>query len=95
MFKISSNKGFHVTFKNGVTISTQFGAGNYCSNYDSEMDSKLKKCPNSEIAIWNKSGEYITKEIMKMLSKDEDDVVGHITPDEWLDIIVACKNYKE
>ena len=31
-FGTMKNKGFHITFNNGLTISVQFGAGNYCSN---------------------------------------------------------------
>ena len=34
MFRITDNKGFHLTFKNGVTISVQFGIGNYGDNYN-------------------------------------------------------------
>lgn len=33
-FKITGAKGFHLTFPNGWTASVQWGAGNYCDNYD-------------------------------------------------------------
>ena len=29
MFKITSGKGFHVTFPNGYTVSVQWGSGNW------------------------------------------------------------------
>jgi len=32
MLKSTENKGFHLTFQNGYTISVQFGRGNYCMN---------------------------------------------------------------
>ena len=36
-FRICGNKGFHITFENGWTVSVQFGPGNYCDNYDLQM----------------------------------------------------------
>ena len=30
---INNNKGFHMTFKNGLTASVQWGLGNYCDNH--------------------------------------------------------------
>lgn len=47
MFGITQNKGFHITFSNGNTISVQFGAGNYCENQES-----------AEIAIWNENDDW-------------------------------------
>jgi len=32
MFSIVFNKGFHVEFENGYSVSVQFGGGNYCEN---------------------------------------------------------------
>ena len=37
-FQICGNRGFHVTFENGYTVSVQFGWGNYCSNRHAEPD---------------------------------------------------------
>ena len=34
-FASTLRKGFHMTFENGLTISVQWGAGNYCDNRDS------------------------------------------------------------
>jgi len=42
-YKNGDNNGFHITFKNGLTISVQFGKANYCTPKTS-----------AEIAIWNK-----------------------------------------
>ena len=44
MFKSNHNHGFSMTFENGITISVQFGEGNYCDRrdmmkpYKSDMD---------------------------------------------------------
>ena len=32
---VMANKGFHLTFKNGWTVSIQLGCCNYCDNYSS------------------------------------------------------------
>lgn len=34
---INQNKGFHITFKNGWTVSVQFGWGSYCENYNNDI----------------------------------------------------------
>jgi hypothetical protein len=92
MFKITFSKGFHITFPNGVTLSTQFGWGNYCENRD--MSSRETPDPlvskNAEIAIWNEKEEWITDEILK----NGDMVQGYVDIVEWLEIIEKCKNYK-
>ena len=109
-FKVTGGKGFHLTFKNGVTISTQFGGGNYCDNRDypivampyttesqREHESKTPVCPNAEIMIWVKDGETITKEIVnKVLGRDigGDDVEGYIVIEEWVQIISYLQEYK-
>jgi hypothetical protein len=65
MFKIMNNKGFHMTFDNGFTISVQFGKENYCgSRHIEDNDTKLLwQSPDAEIAVlYNGSllsiGEY-------------------------------------
>jgi hypothetical protein len=34
MFKIIEGRGFHITFKNGYTVSVQFGPSSYCDHYN-------------------------------------------------------------
>ena len=62
MFKITSHKGFHITFENGWTVSVQFGGGNYCENYDmpigSEHQAPVLKSKDAEIAAWDKDGKW-------------------------------------
>lgn len=55
-FKSTWRKGFHMSFENGLTVSVQFGAGNYCDNYH-DMDffsDKDAQSSDAEIAIWHK-----------------------------------------
>lgn len=95
MFKITGNKGFKITFKNDVTISVQFGGGNYCDNrYDKIHPPPVgdTECANAEVAMWvGKCGNWITKEYDLDYT---DDVVGDIEPDELLDMLIWAKARK-
>jgi hypothetical protein len=91
MFNICGNKGFHITFSNGITLSTQIGGGNYCNNYDFDILSKINPppCENCEIAIFNKKGNFITGKIIKKynLKIDNDgSVAGYVSFKNWLDV---------
>lgn len=98
MFSICDNKGFHITFENGLTLSTQFGGGNYCANYDIEIERYTRglSCVNAEIAVLgDKRGDWYTREIMAAIGEPADDgVVGHVDIAKWLKIVEACKNYQ-
>jgi len=62
-------EGFTMTFANNLTISVQYGKGNYCTkNGNNESIS-------AEIAIWNENRKWYTFD-------DNDTVLGHQTPDE-------------
>lgn len=83
MFKICDNKGFHVSFENGYTVSVQFGAGNYCDNYDlSVMDYLGQRVPPSftaETALIAPNGDFV--------SYKGDDVQGRQTPEDVLELM--------
>jgi len=93
---ITYARGWHLTFSNGVTVSVQFGPGNYCQNRHLSIDdpsgyaSRLHalECPSAEVAVWDRSGKWITKDIAKALGLDEsDDVLGYVNPDTIARII--------
>lgn len=92
-FETCSNRGFHITFDNGITLSTQIGAGNYCDNYHSEFDFKNPrnswKSDECEIAIMDKDGNFITKQL-----SNKDDVMGWVKFEKWLKVFDWCRNYK-
>ena len=86
MIKATSNKGFHLTFENGWTISVQFGYGNYCDNGHHPEglalhNKRIVESGDAEIAIWNKNGVDYTF--------DNGDIVkGWCSADEvadWID----------
>lgn len=61
------NKGFQMTFENGLTISVQFGKGNYCSNKNKENKTDIHICKDAEICIWVETSE---EEYFKFDSND-------------------------
>ena len=87
MFKITGGKGFHITFPNGLMLSTQFGYGNYCENEDNisllTNRPEIVASDDVEIAVFDKDGLWVT-----------DDVMGHITINDWLKIYQWCVNQK-
>ena len=94
-FKITRNKGFHITFDNDVTVSVQFGAGNYCQHHNEEIKSEIPKkdieSVDAEVAIWKKSGIWITREF-----RDEnDDIFGWQSPEQVLEVLNWAKKYKD
>ena len=95
-FSVLSEKGFRLTFDNGITLSTVFGYGNYCNNREicdwrEEYLFKILVCENCEIAII-KDGEFITKEILGIT---DDDVLGYVDIKKRVEILNICVNYKE
>lgn len=67
MFSITGGKGFQLTFPNGWTASVQWGAGNYCENYNVmeyenpfRIDEKLMRYQSqtAEIAAWDADGVW-------------------------------------
>ena len=91
-YKITNGKGFHISFTNGLTISVQFGPGNYCSNkklVQMRNQPENYECSNAEVAIFAtqdiKGAKWLTN---KFLPKYRGvDVVGYIEPDELAGLI--------
>lgn len=81
MFKITNGKGFHVIFKNGITVSVQFGKGNYCNNRYKPDNPIEVACANAEIAMWHEDGSYIECDTGYNYH-------GHLEPEEVLKYLV-------
>ena len=85
-FEISNNKGFHITYKNGYTVSVQFGGGNYCTNRDLPIEDYGKSVPPSdtaETALMTKDG---------FVPYQGDDVQGYMSPSEVLKLMVYAES---
>lgn len=85
-FTITSAKGFQMTFKNGWTISVQFGIGNYCDNkYRAIVRTDDISCEDAEIAIWDEEGKWY--------NFGSDEVKGYCSADEVAEWIDKVKNF--
>lgn len=68
-----------MTFENGLTISVQFGTGNYCERrsvnapYNGDLQTPIVKSDNAEIAIMDKNVWF---------NFGTDTVKGWVSPDE-------------
>jgi hypothetical protein len=70
MFRITRDKGFHMTFDNGWTVSVQWGTGNYGDHYmkmfdpvsasptDLSQELAAKGSFTAEAAAWDKDGNW-------------------------------------
>ena len=103
MFAITGGKGFQISFPNGLTLSTQFGGGNYCSHYNDSIGLEhlqdYLSSKDVEIAVF--TGEeriehWLTKQAYKGTFNEElnDDVKGYVKLEEWLEILNWCQKYK-
>lgn len=93
MIQSTLNKGFSLTFENGLTISVQFGSVNYCANKDNSIGNMrrhlvndITECINAEIAIWDTQD--------RGFDFGSGTVKGYITANEVADWIIRTKNAK-
>ena len=92
MLRSEYNKGFSLTFENGLTISVQFGVMNYCErrsltkDLTDDLKNYITGSKNAEIAIWDKNNIYF--------SFGDDHVKGWVYADDVADWIYKVKNAK-
>ena len=91
MFAITNNKGFHITFDNGWTVSVQFGWGNYCDHHGKPYDfddltGYYGDSSTAEIAAWDTEGVWH--------EFDLNTVKGYVKPNDVLDFMnmIAAKD---
>lgn len=99
MFKVTDGKGFHIEFENGITVSVQFGAGNYCQNYNSR-ETVLQTGGNmtsmdAEVAIWDKEGNWLAREYVKEVLEEKpmDTVLPRQTVSDVMKILAWAENF--
>lgn len=90
MFVSTMRKGFQMTFENGLTISVQWGAGNYCQNqhnfdHDNPFGHDMKS-KNAEIAIFDERDEFIDPRLFIDCSTDGQ-VAGWLSAEEVAELI--------
>jgi len=69
MFSVKGGRGFRISFRNGYTVSVQFGIGNYCDNqYEKsplslveQLREPTKDSPTAETALTTDAGLVLYK----------------------------------
>ena len=102
MFTTNNNKGFHLTFENGWTISVQFGPGNYCDHrsrpdtdpcitaewYDAQPSKvRIWESTTAEVEAWNKDDVWY--------NFGDDEVKGYMTANEVLELMNMIASKEE
>jgi hypothetical protein len=85
MFKITRGSGFQMTFGNGWTVSVQWGACTYSSNYGQLIGTKCEKANSAEIAAWDAARNWYKFE-------DGDTVKGYCTTGDVAAFITLISN---
>lgn len=106
MFRNTRGRGVHFSFENGYMVSVQWGVMNYCSNrstdfqkYEKELNTKAGdsfiESDTAEVAILNEKGDWVTKDVWQMIGRDRpnEDVIGHLSTDEVIDLLYLVKNF--
>lgn len=88
MFKITDNKGFHLSFDNGITVSVQFGRGNYCDNYTvGGWEGPVEPSSNAEVMVWDREGKTLPIPSAEGEIPENADVVGYQSANDVARII--------
>lgn len=97
MFRSTFNRGFQMTFGNNLTISVQWGTGNYCERkkgiyLSTELRESIIESKDAEIAIWENEGSK------RFLDFGSNQVKGYCSADEvgkWITATCECDSLEE
>ena len=97
-FVSTMRKGFHMTFENGLTVSVQWGAGNYCDNHFPEdrdfTFSKDAESDTAEVAVFNSHGEFIDPQRFFSYEINSDGmVVGWLDPSQVVELLANVRDW--
>lgn len=81
MLRATGNKGFQLTFRNKLTISVQWGRGNYATGVTEELD--MTSALSAEVMIWcndtDRTLSFGRDEVKGWLSSDQVAIIIHNT----------------
>lgn len=84
-----------MTFQNGLTISVQYGKGNYCSrkdlnglDFNEDLRTPIVESQTAEIMVWDGNGNSI------WLDK-YDEVLGYVSTDNVANVITLLSKAKD
>jgi len=95
-FVSTMRKGFRMTFPNGLAVSVQWGAGNYCDNYnDTDFTfSKDAKSDTAEVAVIDSHGEFIDPQRFFDYEINSDGMVaGHLDPSQVVELLANVRDW--
>ena len=109
-FAIHKNNGFVLNLPNGISISTIFGYGDYCENYNYEPKGysrddfsadnlmkrfeRIEKGSNDCEIIISCSDEKWLERINNKYGSGGNTVIGYLTMDKWYEILGKCWKWK-
>lgn len=88
MFKITRGTGFHIAFKNGYSISVQFGKMSYCEHYSDYTVTHVSApalwvSRDAEVMVWFNGPEGPDTDYRQNVPWGHgDDVCGYLSADE-------------
>lgn len=98
-FTACFNHGFHMAFKNGLTISVQWSSGNYCSrksfdrSHRDDLKNSITESPDAEIAIWDTHNNWY-----QFGPNEHDQILGWLSPDDvatWIDAVKSADSMSD
>lgn len=97
-FISTRRKGFHMTFPNGLTVSVQWGAGNYCDNHlPADMDfsySKDAESNTAEVAVLDSNEDFIDpQQFLNYQINSDGMVAGYLTPTQVAELLSNVCNW--
>jgi len=97
-FVSTMRKGFHMTFPNGLTVSVQWGAGNYCDNhFPKDRDftfSKDAESDTAEVAVFDQQDEFIDPQRFFDYEINSDgEVAGYLDPSQVVELLTNVRDW--
>jgi|TARA_R100001530_G_scaffold84834_1_gene59099 hypothetical protein len=91
MFTSTMNKGFHMELPNGVTVSVQWGPGNYCTRRnEADIFEHTKRgfwgSEDAEVMAWSKESPAGIR-VKGVEYGSSDVVIGHLDVTQVIDFI--------
>lgn len=99
-FKNTGCKGVHITFKNGFTVSVQWGPANYGDNYYEPIESIQPvseddyrySSSTAEVAVWDATCRWVTS---LFCPKAHDGVAGYLTFGEVSEMLKRVAGWQD
>ena len=97
-FVSTMRKGFHMTFENGLTVSVQWGAGNYCDNhFPKNRDftfSKDAESDTAEAAVFDSHGKIIDpRQFFGYEINSDGEVAGWLDPSQVVELLANVRDW--